>query len=84
MNNTKNKAALTFAALCLGAGLFSACGPGQKEKEEQNQAVSQDNAIDTPTVVSTVVKKGKLVGTIAVPGELVPYQEVELYAKINS
>ncbi len=84
MNNTKNKIILAFAAACLGVGFFSSCGPDKKEKEEQQQTVNQENAIDTPTVVSAVVTKGKLVGTIAVPGELVPYQEVELYAKINS
>ena len=30
------------------------------------------------------VEKGKLSSTIAVPGELMPYQEVDLYAKVNS
>ena len=30
------------------------------------------------------VKKGKLSTTIDIPGELIPYQQVELYAKVNS
>jgi len=30
------------------------------------------------------VTKGKLSSTIAVPGELIPYQEVDLFAKVNS
>ncbi|MDB5007739.1 MAG: efflux transporter periplasmic adaptor subunit, partial [Mucilaginibacter sp.] len=67
-----------------GATLLSSCGPGKMEKEEQAQTVQQENAIDTPTVVPVPVKKGKLNTTIAIPGELIPYQEVDLYAKINS
>ena len=84
MNNTKNKIVFVFAAACLGMGILSSCGPDQKEKEEQQQTMKQENAIDTPAVVAVSVQKGKLVSTITVPGELVPYQEVELYAKINS
>ena len=84
MNNTKNNIVCALAGLCLGLGFFSSCGPNQKEKEEQLQTIKQENAIDTPSVVAVPVTKGKLVTTIAVPGELVPYQEVELYAKINS
>jgi membrane fusion protein (multidrug efflux system) len=84
MNNTKNKIVITLAAACLGLCFFSACGPDKKEKEDQQQTIKQENAIDTPSVVAVPVQKGKLVTTIAVPGELAPYQEVELYAKINS
>jgi RND family efflux transporter MFP subunit len=84
MNITKNKAALALIALIIGAGLLSSCGPSKKEKEEQEQTVRDVNAVDTPTVVLTPVTKGKLTSTIAVPGELIPYQEVDLYAKINS
>ncbi|HZY39253.1 MAG TPA: efflux RND transporter periplasmic adaptor subunit [Mucilaginibacter sp.] len=84
MNNTKNKIAYTLAAFGLGIGLFSSCGPDQKEKADQQQTIKQEDAVDTPSVVAVPVQKGKLVSTIAVPGELVPYQEVELYAKINS
>jgi len=84
MNNTKNSITLTLAALCMGISFFSSCGPTQKEKDEQQQTIKQEDAVDTPTVVEAVVKKGKLATSIAVPGELVPYQEVELYAKINS
>jgi membrane fusion protein (multidrug efflux system) len=72
MNNTKNKIVYAFAALCLGTGLFSSCGPDKKEKEEQQQTIKQEDAIDTPSVVAAPVQKGKLVTTIAVPGELVP------------
>jgi membrane fusion protein (multidrug efflux system) len=84
MNITKNKFIAALTILGLSAIFISSCGPDKQEKEDQEQTVKQENAIDTPTVALSPVKKGKLVSTIQVPGELVPYQEVELYAKINS
>lgn len=84
MNNTKNKTLLALAVAMLGIAMFSSCGPSAQEKEEQAQTLKQEDAIDTPSVVSVPVKSGTLVTTIAVPGELVPYQETDLYAKVNS
>ena len=46
--------------------------------------MQQEDAVETPTVTLVTVKKGKLSSTIAVPGELMPYQQVDLYAKVNS
>lgn len=84
MNSTKNKLIVAIAALLTCGALLTSCGPDKKQEEEQEQTVKQEDAIDTPTVVLSTVKKGRLVNTIMVPGELVPYQETELYAKINS
>ncbi|WP_259066733.1 efflux RND transporter periplasmic adaptor subunit [Mucilaginibacter sp. X4EP1] len=84
MKITKNKFIIPIAALVIGTGLLSSCGPDKKQQEEQAQTVQDENAIDTPTVVPVPVVKGKLNTTIAVPGELAPYQEVDLYAKVNS
>src|SRR5580698_430558 len=84
MNITKNKLAVAASLLGLSVVFLASCGPDKKEKEEQEQTVKAENAIDTPSVTLAPVKKGKLASTIVVPGELVPYQEVELYAKINS
>ncbi|MDR3697067.1 efflux RND transporter periplasmic adaptor subunit [Mucilaginibacter sp.] len=84
MKITKNKIFSAFTLLALGATLLNSCGSDKKEKQEQEQTIKEENAIDSPTVVLAQVKKGKLEGGIAVPGELVPYQEVDLYAKVNS
>jgi membrane fusion protein (multidrug efflux system) len=84
MNNLKNKFIIALAIMATGISLLSSCDSDKKEKEEQAQTVKQENAIDTPSVVAVPVKKGKLSTTIAIPGELTPYQEVDLYAKVNS
>jgi membrane fusion protein (multidrug efflux system) len=86
MKNTKrrNKLIIAIAFLVIGTGLLTSCGPSKKEKEEQDQTVQQENALDTPTVTLVTAQKGKLTSTIVVPGELQPFLQVDLYAKINS
>jgi len=84
MNIPKNKLIVALTVLVIGTGFLSACGPSKKEKEEQDQTVQQEDQLDTPTVVLVAVKKGKLTSNITVPGELQPYQQVDLYAKISS
>jgi len=83
-NIQKNRLIITLTVLLAGTCLLTACGPSKKDKEEQQQTVEQENALDTPTVTLMPVKKGKLTSNITVPGELEPYQQVNLYAKINS
>jgi membrane fusion protein (multidrug efflux system) len=84
MNNLKNRFIIALTITVTGISLLSSCDSDKKEKEEQAQTVKQENAIDTPSVVAVPVKKGILSTTIAIPGELTPYQEVDLYAKVNS
>ncbi|HEY4324695.1 MAG TPA: efflux RND transporter periplasmic adaptor subunit [Mucilaginibacter sp.] len=80
----KNKSINVLIALALSASLISACGSDKKEKEQQLQTEKEEAAVDTPAVVLAPVNKGKLNSSISIPGELIPYQQVDLYAKINS
>ena len=85
MKATKNKTIIAAIALVvIGTSLLSSCGPNKEAQAEQDETVKQVNAVETPTVQLTPVTKGKLNTTISVPGELIPYQEVNLFAKINS
>lgn len=84
MKAFKNKSLISLACLVAGMGLLTSCGPNKKEKEEQQQTVEQENALDTPTVALISAVKGKLSSSITVPGELQPFLQVDLYAKINS
>jgi membrane fusion protein (multidrug efflux system) len=87
MKNTpkkRNKLIIAIAFLVMGTGMLTSCGPSKKEKEEQQQTVQQEDALDTPTVTLVTAQRGKLTSTIVVPGELQPFLQVDLYAKINS
>lgn len=84
MNTKKNRSIFALMALFISTALLSSCGPDKKQLEEQAQTVAQVDAVETPTVTLVPVQKGKLSSTIAIPGELLPYQQVDLYAKVNS
>jgi len=84
MNILKNRPTFTVAVLLTAAIAFGSCNSDKKEKEEIAQTEKQEADIQTPAVELVPAEKGKLNSTIAVPGELVPYQEVDLFAKINS
>jgi membrane fusion protein, multidrug efflux system len=80
----RNRTFIALTFLFAATAFLSACGPSKEEKEAQQQTVAQENAIDSPAVVPVTVKKGKLTSSLTVPGELQPYNTVNLYAKINS
>src|SRR6201996_2372660 len=84
MNMLQNKSKIALLALALTAGFLTSCGPDKKQQEEQAKTMAEEDAVETPTVQLVSVQKGKLSSTIAVPGELIPYQQVDLYAKVNS
>ena len=59
---------------------MSSCGSAdnsQKNKTETQQA-------DPPSTQVFSLKKGKISSSLQIPGELIPYQQVDLYAKENS
>lgn len=84
MNMLPNKSKLALLALFAATAFITSCGPDKKQQEEQAKTIAAEDAVETPTVQLVPVQKGKLSSTIAVPGELLPYQQVDLYAKVNS
>ncbi|MEO3408397.1 efflux RND transporter periplasmic adaptor subunit [Mucilaginibacter sp. CAU 1740] len=84
MNKLKNKSILLLAAMALAVSSLSACHSDDKEKQEQQEEQEQQDAVETPTVQTVPVTKGRLSSAITIPGELIPYQQVDLYAKTNS
>src|ERR1700743_3561218 len=80
----KSKPVIAIALLFAATAFLSSCGPSKEEKQTQQETLQQENAIDTPSVVPVTVRKGKLTSSITVPGELQPFNTVNLYAKINS
>ncbi|WP_091149679.1 efflux RND transporter periplasmic adaptor subunit [Mucilaginibacter pineti] len=84
MKSIKNRSTLILAVLAIAMSSLSACHSDEKEKQEQQQQEQQEEAVETPPVDLVPVEKGKLSSNIAIPGELIPYQQVDLYAKVNS
>lgn len=84
MNKFKNTSILILAGLAITISSLSSCQSGAKEKEQPTEEEQQEQAVETPSVDLVPVTKGKLSNTIAIPGELIPYQQVDLYAKVNS
>jgi len=79
--NTKLIAAifLLAAAPCL----LTSCHSGDKGKATDADSTAPAPA---PSVAVAVIaaQKGKLAASLQVPGELQPFQQVDLYAKVNS
>ena len=84
MNMLKNKPITAISILALSLSLLVACGPSKQEKAEKAQEQKEEAASEDPTVEVVTAEKGKLSTAITVPGELMAYQEVDLFAKINS
>ena len=93
MNQIKNKrpspsiavVAAWTAATLLTVSVLSSCSSSdgaEKEKSKQESGHA-DSAAAAPTA-TFVLQKGRLSTTLYTPGELIAYQQVDLYAKENS
>lgn len=59
-------------------GLLSGCGASAHESQEQKSE-------EAPAAIETfVLKKDKFSTTLQIPGELIAYQQVDIYAKVTS
>lgn len=79
MTNINSLAALCISALLASSMLVSGCGSSSAKPGE-------DTAQAAPPVLTNTfpLEKGKLSTQFNVPGELIAYQQVDLYAKVNS
>lgn len=66
------------AVLVAGAIAFYGCGSGKAEGKKESAEQT------APAAEAFKLHKGTLASSIAIPGELVPYQQVDLYAKVSS
>ena len=77
INNYRHTLQLTAAALCINV-VLSGCGTSTKKEETAATAVET-----VPAAEAFILQKGKLSSSIQIPGELIPYQQVDLYARVN-
>lgn len=76
MNNTKSLA-ITIVCSLQAVLLLSGCGHSEAKDEKKAPEV----IVSTPAVT---LAKGKLSSSLQIPGELVAYQQVDIYAKVSS
>ena len=88
MNTMKNKrsAIVLIASAVLMLGALSGCSSSDGEGKTGGKKDSAgEGHKDSVTVTATVtLQKGRLSTTLHVPGELIAFQQVDLYAKVNS
>ena len=91
MNSMKNKksfaAALAVTLLC--SRVISSCSNSDGEKEGGASAAAGAVAVGhadsaNAATATFVLEKGRFATNLHVPGELIAFQQVDLYAKVNS
>ena len=70
---------LVSPLLCCMLALLASCG-GAASKEAGSE---QASAAETPATEAFILSKGKLSSSVQMPGELVPFQQVDIYARVN-
>jgi membrane fusion protein (multidrug efflux system) len=86
MKNNAGSIALLAAATLLMLGVLSSCSSSDgegKEKDNKTSAHSDSAAAAAPTARFRL-EKGQLATNLYTPGELIAFQQVDLYAKVNS
>lgn len=68
---------LSFIALIAATAWMSSCSSSQGKTDESAKK-------ELPTLEGVSIQKGQLSSTLRLPGELVAWQQVDLYAKENS
>lgn len=73
---------ITFSFLIVAAAAtLQNCG-SSKAKEEEEEAAKKP--VEEHVIEGFVLQKGKLSSDLQVPGELIAFQQVDLYAKVSS
>ena len=67
-----------WMAVVGGLSVLTACGASDKKEVGATPAVEESPATD-----AFLLQKGTLSNTIKIPGELIPYQQVDIYARVN-
>src|SRR5580704_10722984 len=78
---SKLAAAGGFAVVAMFASGIQGCGTSNAKEEgtENKKAV-----VETPALETFNLQRGKLNSSLQMPGELISFQQVDLYAKVSS
>ncbi len=69
-------------SLLLGASLLTQMGCGSSTAHEENKGKAEQT--EAPPLETFALSSGQLNSTLQLPGELISFQQVDLYAKVNS
>ena len=80
MKRNKLIIAASLAVGILLMAVVQSCGSSEAKKEENKKTT----VVVTPPRPTFLLQKGMLSSSLTIPGELVPFQQVDLYAKVSS
>jgi RND family efflux transporter MFP subunit len=77
---------LSFSAIVLNCFFLNSLlhGCNSEENSSQKKSETQQTAAEAPTTEVFALQKGLLSSSLQIPGELIAYEQVDLYAKENS
>jgi RND family efflux transporter MFP subunit len=87
MNKMRNnRTSILLCGLCalLITGILTGCESSDGEGKEKKEKKDKDAAKASAPAETFTLQKGRLSTTLYIPGELIAYQQVDLYAKENS
>lgn len=67
----------------VASAVLQSCGSSRAEEEERKKAAAEASA-EAPAVDAFPLKKEQLASNIQIPGELIAFQHVDIYAKVSS
>ena len=84
MRNSPSLTALLVLHTVVAATLFSACSSSDGESGDRKENKAAAATAATAPAETLTLEKGRLSTALYTPGELIAYQQVDLYAKENS
>jgi membrane fusion protein (multidrug efflux system) len=70
--------------ILIGFGITAAISTGCGRSDAKNKTIPATPAATTLSIEGFPVEKGSLSSSLALPGELTAFQQVDIYAKVNS
>lgn len=74
-----NKTTVILCITMMATLLLQNCQHSSREEKNESEVISERTAYKI-----TSVEKGRLSSSLKIPGELIPFQQVDLYSKVNS
>jgi membrane fusion protein (multidrug efflux system) len=84
MNKMRNKLIFAGAGVLLTVSVFSSCSSSDGEERKPGKAEAAHVDSSAAPVAVFGLEKGRLSTNFVTPGELIAYQQVDLYAKVSS